>query len=1035
MPAFVDDQEGYFGYGPGFVIGTTDGGASWEQLSSGSGTTLNDLDRFPNGDLIAVGDGGTVLRSSGGSIPWRLGEPPTAADLEAVQVLGAGAVVAVDSQARLHRSTDAGVTWTAAASTPTSLSGRDLHFTTLTDGWVIGSGFAAGALFRTTDGGGSWTGVPDFQGTYVAVDFEGSSGWAANAGGRFYRTIDGGATWIQEELPGSSLSIRDMEFWDVSLGYAVGFFGYAARTEDGGLTWDILPTPDTGVVFTDIHLLGPNELWLSTSDNEAYHSATGGYSWSVLDTGATGFGYSSIVGVPGGDAWTAGWNGAIDRFTGPPPPPVNQPPAAGFNWQSVGLTATFTDLSEDVDGSIVSWVWDFGDSTQSTQQNPTHAFATADTYIVRLTVTDDDGDTGSTVRFIVVQPGPGGTFGDFTEVTPLDPLFVTPQDEDFWVATTAPADFDGDGDLDMAVFGYYVVYGSSVEERLVLVRNEGQLTPTEWEFSYVDVELDGLASGASDLAWADADGDGDQDLALGTYGETVIYRNDGGTLTLTDTVLPGYYEDNSQAFGFDLQSMSWADYDNDGDQDLLVPSVFDDSTFVWHTKLCRNDGPSGTGGYVFTEVPAGLAGTSHAQSEWADMDGDQDLDLLLVNLAPLTDDGFIHVYRNDGGGVFTGEAVLGSLSVEHGEAQWGDYDEDGDLDILVIGNIRETDGTYTNAFRIYRNDDGSYSPVAVIPCIPCEGWFDLTAAAWADYDSDGDIDILLTGTYNSGSQIEGRARILLNDGGVFTDSGNDLPAPRASGTRGGTFSWLDLDEDGDLDYFIAGEYFVPGGNGLIEAQMHAYRNDAESLNQAPSMPSDLSATILGGGAGRAGGVLFSWNAATDDLTSAMGLTYDLDVFREGVPVATPARLPQPGNVKGITAWALQGLADGAYSWTLRAVDSAYNGGPAASGAFVVGDAVGVDPIAGLPRTFEFQRNFPNPFRGETTFRFALPERVEVGLTVYDAAGRRVAQLLDEPREAGIHQVKWNARGVASGVYFVRLDAGSFRQTQRVLLLK
>jgi hypothetical protein len=59
----------------------------------------------------------------------------------------------------------------------------------------------------------------------------------------------------------------------------------------------------------------------------------------------------------------------------------------------------------------------------------------------------------------------------------------------------------------------------------------------------------------------------------------------------------------------------------------------------------------------------------------------------------------------------------------------------------------------------------------------------------------------------------------------------------------------------------------------------------------------------------------------------------------------------------------------------------------------------------------------------------------VGLTVYDAAGRRVAQLLDEPREAGIHQVKWNARGVASGVYFVRLDAGSFRQTQRVLLLK
>jgi hypothetical protein len=74
----------------------------------------------------------------------------------------------------------------------------------------------------------------------------------------------------------------------------------------------------------------------------------------------------------------------------------------------------------------------------------------------------------------VVQPGPGGTFGDFTEVTPLDPLFVTPQDEDFWVATTAPADYDGDGDLDIAVLGYYVVYNASVEEMLVLLRNDGR---------------------------------------------------------------------------------------------------------------------------------------------------------------------------------------------------------------------------------------------------------------------------------------------------------------------------------------------------------------------------------------------------------------------------------------------------------------------------------------------------------------------------------------------------------------------------------
>ena len=106
---------------------------------------------------------------------------------------------------------------------------------------------------------------------------------------------------------------------------------------------------------------------------------------------------------------------------------------------------------------------------------------------------------------------------------------------------------------------------------------------------------------------------------------------------------------------------------------------------------------------------------------------------------------FIRRYRNDGNGSFIGEDILGALTVEHGEAQWGDYDGDGDLDILVAGNVKEIDSTYTPmALRIYSNDNETYVPLDVIDCIPCEGWFDLTAATWADYDSDGDMDILLS---------------------------------------------------------------------------------------------------------------------------------------------------------------------------------------------------------------------------------------------------------------------------------------------------
>lgn len=935
VPAFSDPLTGYFGFGPGFVIKTIDGGASWTQISSGSGESLNDLDLFADGSLIAVGDNGTVLTSTG-AVPWTLRERFTTSHLQAVQVIGPQEVVAVDQTSRVFSSTDGGATWIAAAATPPGLEAEDLFFANPLDGWVTGFGSGGAAVFQTTDGGATWAAAPGFSGAYKAIDFEGLSGWAANVSGRFYRTVDGGFSWIQGDLPGSPLQIQDMDFFDVNIGYAVGWWGYAVRSDDGGVTWQTLPTPNTTDQLTDIYLMGPDELWVSTNSGVAYYSANGGQNWAVLEIGSAGFGnFAAIAATPVGDAWVAGFQGFIEHFTGPPPPPLNQPPDASYDFSTTGLSVAFFDTSTDPDGTITGWLWDFGDGATSTEQDPIHVFPGAGTFHVSLVVTDDDGDTDGALQFIVVQPGPGGTFGDFTEVTPLDPLFVTPQNEDFWVTTTAPADYDGDGDLDIAVLGYYVVYNTSVEERLVLIRNDGPAAPDEWEFAYVDVPLGTLSAGASDLAWGDADGDGDQDLAVGSDGRTVIYRNDGGTLVLSDTVLPGYWEDNDQA-DFDLRSITWADYDNDGDLDLLLPSVWDDQTFSYRTALLRNDGDNGTGGWNFTEVAAGFAPTGHAQSVWADDDGDLDLDLLLIHLAPLTDEGFIRRYRNEGNGVFTADDLLDGLTIEHGEGQWGDYDDDGDLDILVAGHIKELDGSYNTVLRLYRNEAGIYDPIEVIPCPSCDGWFDLNAATWADYDSDGDVDILVAGNYNSGSQIEGRAKIYDNQGGVFTDSGNQLPAPRASGSRGGSFTWLDIDGEGDLDYFIAGQYFVPGGNGLVEAQMHVYRNDAAGQNDAPTAPSFLNADV--DHADRS--VVLWWNPASDDFTPSQSLTYDLRVYRDGVPATAPRVLPQPGSVSALTEWTLTALPDGEYSWTLQALDSAYNGGPLAEGTFTVGTPQG-----------------------------------------------------------------------------------------------
>ena len=93
-----------------------------------------------------------------------------------------------------------------------------------------------------------------------------------------------------------------------------------------------------------------------------------------------------------------------------------------------------------------------------------------------------------------------------------------------------------------------------------------------------------------------------------------------------------------------------------------------------------------------------------------------------------------------------------------------------------------------------------------------------------------------------------------------------------------------------------------------------------------------------------------------------------------------------------------------------------------------------------PASFQLYSSFPNPFRSQTTIRFDLPALSHVSLRIYDVAGRLVRVLENSPKEAGQHTLHWDAqnehgRRVASGVYFYRLDAGEFRKTKKMMVLK
>ncbi len=323
-------------------------------------------------------------------------------------------------------------------------------------------------------------------------------------------------------------------------------------------------------------------------------------------------------------------------------------------------------------------------------------------------------------------------------------------------SSAAWGDYDRDGDLDILLTGYD---GSARIARVY--RNDGGV------FTDIGAGLPGVYN--SSAAWGDYDNDGDLDILLTGWAGSApiarVYRNDGGVFTDIGAGLHGVY--NSSA--------AWGDYDNDGDLDILLAG---DTGSGYIARVYRNNGG------VFTDIAANLPGVHSGSAAWGDYDGDGDMDILLTGY---DGSGYIYiarVYRNNGDGTFT-DIGAGLPGVYRSSVAWGDYDGDGDLDILLTGDT----GSGPIA-RVYRNDGGTFTDIgAGLPGVY------VGSAAWGDYDNDGDLDILLTG-YDGSARI---TRVYRNDGGVFTDIGAGLP-----GVTSGSVAWGDYDGDGDLDILLTG---------------------------------------------------------------------------------------------------------------------------------------------------------------------------------------------------------------------------------------
>ena len=333
--------------------------------------------------------------------------------------------------------------------------------------------------------------------------------------------------------------------------------------------------------------------------------------------------------------------------------------------------------------------------------------------------------------------------------------------------TNAFADYDMDGDLDLFV-------GFSGKPNRLYRNDKGTFKDVAAQVGLADNDVTRTA------AWGDYNGDGHMDLFVGFVSRAKswnkLYRNDGGGKHFTDVA-----KSAGVSLSGTFRQACWIDYDRDGDVDLYI-GLRDKSNVLFQ----NNDGK-------FTDVAQDLGVGDPRRTvgaAWFDYDKDGDLDCYVTNM-----DGDPNgLFRNDGSkffdvakeaGVETGGRPLGSKLFGSVRPCLADYDNDGNIDIFTANY---------GPNGLFRNIDGkTFENVA--PRLGLALDFCYDTGTWGDYDNNGRLDLYVNGTITRGTSFEDF--LFHNDENMFVNITPQI-VKENNGDHGAHWVDFDLDGDLDL---------------------------------------------------------------------------------------------------------------------------------------------------------------------------------------------------------------------------------------------